>query len=291
MPEFYIEKKDWDKVISYAQAAWDEHNSEIGGMMVVVKDEDDDWQIQDPVIMKQRISAGNTHLDKEELAKYYTKAAIKYKDNEFRFCWWHSHHTMGAFWSGTDTDTIDEYSDGDFSFALVVNLKEEYKFRVSVWKPIETHEDVELVILNDERKVSKSIINEVNKLCEKESYAISKGIVKPSNYNNLHQTTLWNQNKIIRPDEDKDYNKVLSAIETLNTRLIKGEIEYIDYFNRITDINHQLTIEGSDYQIRVITEADQECLMYLSACDFIEAHEDIIDVDSWNASFGLRGGA
>ena len=65
MSEFYIEKKDWDKVISYAQAAWDEHNSEIGGMMVVVKDVDNDWHVQDPVIMKQRISAGNTHLVKE----------------------------------------------------------------------------------------------------------------------------------------------------------------------------------------------------------------------------------
>ena len=201
MPEFYIEKKDWDKVISYAQAAWDEHNSEIGGMMVVVKDTDGDWSIQDPVIMKQRISAGNTHLDKEELAKYYTKAAIKYKDNEFRFCWWHSHHTMGAFWSGTDTSTIDEYSDGDFSFALVVNLKEEYKFRVSVWQPIETHEDVEITILNNERKVSKSIIKEVNKLCSKESYARSKGIVKSSNYKHLGQTSLWN--KPVPTERDK----------------------------------------------------------------------------------------
>ena len=289
MAEFYIEKEDWDKVISYAQAAWDEHKSEIGGMMVVVKDEDNDWSVQDPVIMKQRISAGNTHLDKEELAKYYTKAAIKYKDNEFRFCWWHSHHTMGAFWSGTDTSTIDEYSDGDFSFALVVNLKEEYKFRVSVWKPIETHEDVELVILNDERKVSKSIINEVNKLCEKESYAISKGIVKPSNYNNLHQTTLWNKSDVIHTD--KDYNRVLAAIDALNTRLLKGEIEYIDYFNRVTDINNQLEIEGSDYKIKVITQEDQSVLMYLDASDFIEESDDIIDIDSWNASFGMRGGA
>ena len=289
MAEFYIEKEDWDKVISYAQAAWDEHNSEIGGMMVVVKDEDGDWSVQDPVIMKQRISAGNTHLDKEELAKYYTKAAIKYKDNEFRFCWWHSHHTMGAFWSGTDTNTIDEFNDGDFSFALVVNLKEEYKFRVSVWKPIETHEDVELVILNDERKVSKSIINEVNKLCEKESYAISKGIVKPSNYNNLHQTTLWNKSDVIHTD--KDYNRVLAAIDALNTRLLKGEIEYIDYFNRVTDINNQLEIEGSDYKIKVITQEDQSVLMYLDASDFIEEADDAIDVESWNDSFGMRGGA
>ena len=290
MTEFYIEKKDWDKVISYAQAAWDEHKSEIGGMMVVVKDEDGDWSVQDPVIMKQRISAGNTHLDKEELAKYYTKAAIKYKDNEFRFCWWHSHHTMGAFWSGTDTNTIDEYSDGDFSFALVVNLKEEYKFRVSVWKPIETHEDVEITILGAERKVNKAIINEVNKLCNKEAYSLKRVKPKSSNYNHLAQTTLWNQ-PTEAPMNDKDYNKVLVAVDTLNTRLIKGEIEYMDYFNRVTDINQQLELEGSDYKIRVVTQEDQSALLYLSPSDFIEENDDAaIDIDNWNSSFNTRGG-
>ena len=286
MSEFYIEKKDWDKVISYAQAAWDEHNSEIGGMMVVVKDEDDDWHVQDPVIMKQRISAGNTHLDKEELAKYYTKAAIKYKDNEFRFCWWHSHHTMGAFWSGTDTSTIDEYSDGDFSFALVVNLKEEYKFRVSVWQPIETHEDVEITILNNERKVSKSIIKEVNKLCSKESYARSKGIVKSSNYKHLGQTSLWN--KPVPTERDKDYDRVLAAIETLNSRLVKGEIEYSDYYNRLTDINQQLDDTMSDYKVRIVSQEDVSAILYLSASDFIESDEDT-DLVTWNNSFNIGG--
>ena len=287
MSEFYIEKKDWDKVISYAQAAWDEHKSEIGGMMVVVKDEEGDWSVQDPVIMKQRITAGNTHLDKEELAKYYTKTAIKHKDHEFRFCWWHSHHTMGAFWSGTDTNTIDEYSDGDFSFALVVNLKEEYKFRVSVWKPIESHEDVELTILNNERKVSKSIINEVNKLCSKTSYAQSKGIVKSSSYKDLAQRTLWNQDPIV--PNDKEYDKLVEAVDTLNTRIVKGEIEYVDYFNRLTDINQQLEFTLSDYKVRIVTQEDLSSLLHLSPGDFIELEDD--DVKAWNASFGIRGGA
>ena len=283
---FYIEKKDWNKVISYAQAAWDEHKSEIGGMMVVVKDEDGDWSVQDPVILKQVISAGNTHLDKEDLAKYYTKTAMKYKDNDFRFCWWHSHHTMQAFWSGTDTSTIDEYSDGDFSFALVVNLKEEYKFRVSVWKPIETHEDVDLEILNNERKVKQSIVNEVDKLCTKESYAKTKGIVKSSNYKNLHQPTLFNKQVDV---VDENYNRVLAAVEMLNSRLVKGEIEYIDYYNRVTDINLSLEQEGSDYRVKVITQEDQSALLYLNASDFIDIEDDE-DVRTWNSSFGIRGG-
>ena len=33
---------------------------------------------------------------------------------------------MSAFWSGTDINAINEFSDGDLSFALVVNLKGEY---------------------------------------------------------------------------------------------------------------------------------------------------------------------
>ena len=283
MTEFYIEKKDWDKVISYAQAAWDEHRSEIGGMMVVVQDKNDDWQIQDPVILKQRISAGNTHLDKEELAKYYTKAAKKYKDNIFRFCWWHSHHTMQAFWSGTDTSTIDEFNDGDFSFALVVNLKEEYKFRVSVWKPIEVHEDVDLEILHADKTIKQSIVNEVNKLCDKESYGY-----KSRNINTLrgtNQVSLWEAKPEIL--DDKDYVQLATAIEQLNNRLIKGEIVYVDYYNRLSDINQQLEAAGSDYSVRIIGQMDQEQLMYLSASDFII--EDDADVASWNASFGVGG--
>ena len=287
MTEFYIEKKDWDKVISYAQAAWDEHRSEIGGMMVVVQDKDDDWQVQDPVILKQRISSGNTHLDKEELAKYYTKAAKKYKNNIFRFCWWHSHHTMAAFWSGTDTSTIDEFNDGDFSFALVVNLKEEYKFRVSVWRPMEVHEDVDLEILSADKTVKQSIINEVNKLCEKESYALERGIVKSNNNNILpsrHQTTLF-ENKV----EDDEYIQLLTAVELLNDRLIKGEIGYVDYYNRLSDVNQQLEATNSEYKVRIITQEDQQQLIYLNASDFIELEEDP-DVTSWNASFGINGG-
>ena len=94
--------------------------------------------------------------------------AVKYKDNDFRFCWWHSHHTMGAFWSGTDLSSIDEYGEGesDLSFALVVNLKEEYKCRVSVWKPVEVHQDVELEIVGEKDvEIPLEIVTEVKAKC------------------------------------------------------------------------------------------------------------------------------
>ena len=120
-------------------------------MAVTIQNDDGDWVIKDPVIMKQEVSAALCELDKTELAAYYSKMAMKYKNHTMRFCWWHSHAKMKAFWSGTDLKAIDEFEDGDFSFALVVNLKGEYKFRVSVWAPVEAHQDVDLEVMRPKR--------------------------------------------------------------------------------------------------------------------------------------------
>ena len=168
----YILKDCWDKIINYAKAAYHSEKAEIGGMSVVTQDKDGDWWIEDPQIMNQEIGATTCDLDKEDLAKYYTQMAVKYKDTNFRFCWWHSHHTMGAFWSGTDLSSIDEYGEGesDLSFALVVNLKEEYKCRISVWKPLQVHQDVELEIVGKEDvEIPLEIVTEVKAKCRTRS--------------------------------------------------------------------------------------------------------------------------
>ena len=168
----YILKDCWDKIINYAKAAYHSEKCEIGGMSVVTQDKDGDWWIEDPQIMNQEIGGTTCDLDKEDLARYYTQMAIKYKDTNFRFCWWHSHHTMGAFWSGTDLSSIDEYGEGesDLSFALVVNLKEEYKCRISVWKPLEVHQDVELEIVGEKDvEIPLEIVTEVKAKCRTRS--------------------------------------------------------------------------------------------------------------------------
>ena len=171
--EVLIHKDTWDKIINYAKAAYVTEKCEIGGMSVVTQDKDGDWTIENPVILNQEIGGTICDLDKEDLAKYYTEMAMKYKDQVFRFCWWHSHHMMDAFWSGTDLSSIDEYGEGesDVSFALVVNLKEEYKCRISVWKPVEIHEDVEVKILDDTPKmeIPLEIVTEVKAKCRTRS--------------------------------------------------------------------------------------------------------------------------
>ena len=159
---FYIKQKHWDHILGYAEEAYDTLKTEIGGMSVCLQDKEGDWEIVEPVILKQEVTSGNCTLEKEELAKYYTRTAKRYKNRSFRFCWWHSHHTMSVFWSSTDIKGIEEYSDGDMSFALVVNLKRENKFRVSMWKPAILHKDTTLEILDEKKSsVPKKILNEV----------------------------------------------------------------------------------------------------------------------------------
>ena len=193
--EIYIHKTCWDKIINYAKAAYHTEKAEIGGMAVVTQDKDGDWHIENPQIVKQEIAGTTCDLDKEELAMYYTKAAMKHKDDTFRFCWWHSHHTMEAFWSGTDLSSIDEYGEGDsdVSFALVVNLKQEYKCRISVWKPVVVHQDIELKVIDDtpEVEIPLDILTEVKAKCTTRSLSsYQSGYAKlPSNGNQLSLTS------------------------------------------------------------------------------------------------------
>ena len=194
--KFYISKEDWKKVIAYAESAYHQFKSEIGGQLVVVEDEDGDFILKDPVILKQEISSGNCEMEEEALAIHYSKMVGKYGD-KIRHCWWHSHHTMGAFWSGTDDNTILENETQDFSVSLVVNLKQEYKLRVQFFYPFEHEENVTLNFLeNADETRDEKLDKEVEKLCTKSNvvttythgYTNGKPIV-----NNGTQTGLWNE--------------------------------------------------------------------------------------------------
>ena len=140
--KFWISQENFDKVIAYAESAYRQFKSEIGGQLVVLEDADGDYILEDPVILKQEISSGNCELDGEQLAIHYSKMIGKHGNN-VRHCWWHSHHTMGAFWSGTDDATILSHPANDWTLSLVVNLKKEYKLRIQFFSPFMHEENVE----------------------------------------------------------------------------------------------------------------------------------------------------
>ena len=297
---FYISQKNWNKILGYADEAYDTEKSEIGGMSVMVEDADGDWELLHPVILKQEISSGNTVLDKDALAVYYTKEAKKMGNKNFRFCWWHSHHTMSAFWSGTDLEAIDEFNEGDFSFALVVNLKGEYKFRVSVWKPVEAHQDVDLEVLRPKR-CTKNMAQEVKDLCEKPVSTWTKQHYNSYGYGGYRSGDQADPRQGRLPLHTRTYPSVESVpfmsftdiveeVDDINGDAIEGVVKYKEYKIKIDELNKKLKDINSMYRVELIPENKMQDLIHTWPNQMVvykEGGEQVYDATYYGDAFGL----
>tara|TARA_R100000458_G_C8263111_1_gene238425 strand:- start:798 stop:1694 length:897 start_codon:yes stop_codon:yes gene_type:complete len=293
--EFYISQEDWDKLQHYAQAAYDSSKSEIGGMLIAEQDKDGDWELKNPVIVKQEISGSNCILDREALAEYYTKVGSKMGDKDFRFVWWHSHHTMEAFWSGTDLSTIEEDKNSDYSFSLVINLRQEYKFRVSVWKPFEIHKDVELTILSpDVEDVPEEIVKEVAAKCSSIKYSYKSGWSIPKKGKDS-QLSLINQKEYTYGSNEADYGYAYSTLDTLLRKYCDGTLYYSGWVKGVKALNNKLVTEyNSIYEVELTPESVLTSkAMMCTPHEFIilsdqGVYEECLDEMHWNNSFGVK---
>jgi len=287
MSEFNMSGKDWDKIINYAHIAWEEDKSEIGGMMIATK-ENGEFLLSDPVILKQKVSMGNTILDKEALAKYYAKTAISHGNKDIIFVWWHSHHTMSAFWSGTDLATIDTTKSGSVSMSLVVNLKEEYLFRVNLWEPIEAHKDVEINIIRPERKIPKALYNDYEKLVS--DIVVSKPKIKDSKYRisnnnpyvnkwmNGYDNTAWSNWETV-PELITDDNEFVQLEADLDNRLQEfytGEITYKQLKKKVKSTNKKLMNRKSELRVDLPEEEVLDTVMSSGYFDRNDASKLIV---------------
>ena len=286
--EVFIESTCWDKIISYARSSYDQFKAEIGGMAIVHKKEDS-FLVEEPVILKQIVSGGNCILDKDALAEYYVKTAMEHKDKkDLSFLWWHSHHTMGAFWSNTDLNAIEEMAAGKYSFSLVVNLKQEYKFRVSVWEPIEVHQDIEITRVYDMMDVD----NEVKATCAKPEYTKVKSTYGGTGQLSMYHNTYGSSDQYT--SKYPPYILVREVEELLkNTTLGKNDEKTLK--KEITKLNKELKTK-CDFRIAKLSVSQiKDCMYYIDARDIIYHKDEQFDFDelfdadyqNWNNSFGV----
>tara|TARA_R110002020_G_scaffold443567_1_gene654820 strand:- start:87 stop:1022 length:936 start_codon:yes stop_codon:yes gene_type:complete len=285
--KFWIHPDDFNKVISYAAASYSEYKAEIGGQMIVLQDNEGDYILKFPEIMKQTVSGGECNLDAAELALYYVRNAKEHGKN-VRFCWWHSHHTMGAFWSGTDDHTILTNVAKDWSISLVVNLKKEYKLRIQFFEPFLHEENVDLNFLTEESEINDTILQEVKEKCTKEAvvpqtytngYKQQTLLPDTSVYGYGHDYIYGNYNgrtnayfnrtgipKKVFEDAEQDIDKLLDDINLLTT----GEEGLRFYNEQITKLNKDY--KKYNFQVKEFTDA-MELERAILACwpeDFFE---------------------
>tara|TARA_R110002020_G_scaffold212480_1_gene419075 strand:+ start:4833 stop:5771 length:939 start_codon:yes stop_codon:yes gene_type:complete len=272
---FVIRQKDWLTLQAWAKLAHDKDGNEISGMLCVLEIKPKVYILTNPEILQQENTGHTTKLDADACAEYYTKYGVRYDSkkvrigkesftlqSDIRYCWWHSHHTMSAFWSSTDENEIEQWQNSSWSLALVINLAEEYQFRINVWEPIVAHADVRLQIIRDSKvKITKEMEEQYEELCSNPTKANHSWNDDVLSYNNsynvgkvnqtyipgMYQTTLINDNNV-------DLMNCMSILEDVASNFVTGEIDYATFKKEVEELNKNMKEEKIGFKIKVLNE-------------------------------------
>lgn len=102
LPQIFIEEKAKAKMQFYSELA----ENEIGGLMEVEKNKDG-CIIKDIILLEQKASGGDFHLDNEAVDKFTEKLMFEAPEKMEKICgWWHKHPC--ANWSMHDDTTFND---------------------------------------------------------------------------------------------------------------------------------------------------------------------------------------
>lgn len=160
----YIDPMVMKRIKYYTQAA----DGEVSGLGTVIKDEKGRHIVNNVFLLEQESSAADTELNTEAISKLMVDMMNKNENPAQLKFWWHSHATMGVFWSGTD-DSCAETLSREFAFSLVVNKAGESKCRLDLYNPFRiTFDGVKVIEIAHED-------NALKEECEKEVKEKVKG--------------------------------------------------------------------------------------------------------------------
>ena len=293
--KFIIYEEAWNTMQQYASIAYDTDKNEISGITCLRKVEHPKtgknvWELFDPIILKQENTGVTTELDKDALTEYYVKTAVKHHPENIRFCWWHSHHTMAAFWSGTDLKEINAWKNDSWSLALVVNLFGDYCLNVSTWDPVEHTEDVPLEIIREAIKPTAEQIKEYKELCSSPAPVIQT--YNRTNWTNKYRQTnqvgIWNKpdNEVVVDALAKDdvlawnkhdnalhytelHQELTEEITDLMSDYADGTVDYKKYAETVKILNTRLDARNAKMRVKKIVKGK---LLEFSSTSYSEDH-------------------
>lgn len=140
----------WQKMRYYVDAC----TGEVSGLGRIEK-RDGDLYVTDVAIFEQAVSGSHSDIDTDALARFQVERVRAGDDMSGWRLWWHSHASMKAFFSGTDTSTIDASHEFGYLVSLVTNHEHDIVARVDVYEPVRVHATLEVEIEereNDELK-------------------------------------------------------------------------------------------------------------------------------------------
>lgn len=117
--------------------------------------------VTDLLILEQECSGAHSTMDEDSIGKLLYELTKNGEDLSVWRLWWHSHADMRAFFSGTDTSTIDSSREFTYLVSLVTNHAGDYVARIDFFDPLRLEEELEVEILPE-------VDEELKALCKKE---------------------------------------------------------------------------------------------------------------------------
>jgi hypothetical protein len=157
----WLSPKIYQELLYYARNV----DAEVGGLGYLTFDtENNDITVEEVYLLEQEVHSSECELSAEGCAKLIEERILAGEDNKLGGInfWWHSHHTMGAFFSVTDDTTMKEWV-GPYIVALVINQKGEMKAALLTRTPIMIAGEVDVKI---DWSTPKEIAVELDKAIE-----------------------------------------------------------------------------------------------------------------------------
>jgi hypothetical protein len=104
--------------------------------------------INDLAFPPQTNSGSGTEVSKEDFALFgETLAKQKKPANKYKFQV-HSHNTMGAFWSGTDTQQMEDFQNKTYFLSMVISTKglADWKACINLFSPVRLDIDIPIIV-------------------------------------------------------------------------------------------------------------------------------------------------
>lgn len=176
-PVVYMAPDIWNQLIAYTKLC----ESEISGYGIVeILPENKGLVVTELFLVPQVCSGAETEMDGTAFLQMVNKwleddPEEGYKRNEKCRLWFHSHVSMGAFWSGQDKSQREAFAESGYPWMLsiVANRRGEYKACLDIYQPVHVFMDELNIVVDaqlDEERLA-AIKQEIEENVKTRSYA------------------------------------------------------------------------------------------------------------------------
>lgn len=102
--------------------------------------------VRDLYFPKQENSGSATEIEPKDYAEFGASLAKRKVNTSMVKLWIHSHNSMSAFWSGTDTNQMSDFKSGNYMLSLVVAQSGNWKACFSLFNPLRIDFDMPIII-------------------------------------------------------------------------------------------------------------------------------------------------